>query len=157
MRRVAAQRRLPSGSPGPAVFTAGYSGHTPDSFVALLEEAQVRQVLDVRSRPFSRKAGFSKRALSEFMGERGLAYAHLPALGAPPEMLDKKSDGAPFSKLVPTYRRHLAGQPGAIKEAEALARSAPSALICLENDPKECHRGILAEEFVKRGWTVIHL
>lgn len=151
------QKRLEVAAARPTIFTAGYSGHTPETFVSALQAAGVEQVLDVRSRPFSRKAGFSKKALDAFLQANGLAYAHLPALGAPAEMLDKKNDGLPFAKLTPLYRRHLAKQAAAFAEAQAMARARPCALICLEKDPKECHRGILAEGFAKGGWEVVHL
>ena len=151
------QKRLDVSASRPTIFTAGYSGHTPESFVAVLQGAGVENVLDVRSRPFSRKAGFSKKALDEFLRSNGLSYEHLPTLGAPPEMLDKKSDGLSFEKLAPIYRRHLSKQNAGVEEAQALARARPSALICLEKDPKECHRGILAEQFAKSGWDVVHL
>ena len=151
------QKLLEVGASHATISTAGYSGHTPESFVAALTAAGVEQVLDVRSRPFSRKAGFSKNALDEFLRSKGLTYVHLPALGAPPEMLDKKSEGLEFAQLAPIYRRHLAKQKAAFEEAQKVARARPSALICLEKDPKECHRGILAQQFAKNGWDVVHL
>jgi len=143
--------------PSPTVFTCGYSGHTPSSLATVLKAAGVRRVIDVRSFPHSRKPGFSKGPLSEFLEREGFAYAHLPALGAPRELLQGKKGGLTFAQIAPAYRKHLTGQAKALDEAIRLARESPSTLLCLEKDPKECHRGILAQRMGRAGFRVIHL
>ena len=127
------------------------------SLLAVLKAAGVQRVIDVRSFPHSRKPGFSKGPLSKFLEEEGIAYSHLPALGAPRELLTKRKGGLTFAQIAPAYRKHLAGQTKALDEAKRLARASPSALLCLEKDPKECHRGILAQRMTRAGFRVIHL
>lgn len=141
----------------PAVFTCGYSGHTPESYASLVAAAGARRVVDVRSFAFSRKPGFSKRALQAFLESRGLDYIHLPELGAPRELLALKKGGATMREIAPRYRRHLAGRREALEALSRLAMESPSVLLCLEKDPKECHRGILAERLARSGFRVVHL
>jgi uncharacterized protein (DUF488 family) len=151
------QTTLTGGSRLPTLHTCGYSGHTPASYAALVKAAGVEQVLDVRSFPYSRKPGFSKKALEAFLRNQGIGYVHIPELGAPRALLTKKKAGSTMAQIAPAYRRHLAGQGAALEESMARARDRPSVLLCLEKDPKECHRGILAQRFAKKGFRVLHL
>src|SRR5438105_4958816 len=53
--------------PMPArIFTIGYEDHaTPPSLVMALRDAGIARLIDVRELPMSRRAGFSKTALTE--------------------------------------------------------------------------------------------
>lgn len=44
----------------PTLFTLGYEGLVIDAFIARLQAAQVKTVVDVRELPLSRKKGFSE-------------------------------------------------------------------------------------------------
>ncbi len=154
---MAVKRTRLTADDSPLLFTIGYSGRTPKALMNALRAAGVAQLLDVRSVPRSRKPGFSGKALRASAEAEGLAYVHLPQLGAPRELLDRKKGGAEFADIAPAYTKHLSGQRSALREAASLARKTPSALLCLEKDPSECHRGILAKRLAKEGFRVEHL
>jgi uncharacterized protein (DUF488 family) len=65
---------------GAVFFTAGYQSHTPRTFLAMLSRNRVEVLVDVRQNPISRKSGFSKRALEDFVASRGIVYLHFPCL-----------------------------------------------------------------------------
>ena len=65
----------------PTLFTLGYEGLTLEAFIARLQVAQVKTVVDVRELPLSRKKGFSKSAFCAALSAPGIAYLHAPALG----------------------------------------------------------------------------
>src|SRR4051794_32876179 len=65
------------------IFTIGYEGATVAEFIAALEHAGVRQIIDVRALPLSRRPGFSKSPLRAALAEAGIDYVHLKALGTP--------------------------------------------------------------------------
>ena len=65
------------------IFTIGYEGATVGEFLAALEKAGVKRVIDVRALPSSRRPGFSKSPLGAALGEAGIDYVHLKALGTP--------------------------------------------------------------------------
>jgi uncharacterized protein (DUF488 family) len=67
----------------PTLFTLGYEGLTIEVFIARLQAAQVKTVVDVRELPLSRKKGFSKSAFCSVLSTHGIAYLHVPALGCP--------------------------------------------------------------------------
>ena len=66
-------------------FTIGYEGTTVPDFLAALKAAGVRQLVDIRALPLSRRPGFSKSALRSALEEVGIVYVHLRALGTPAE------------------------------------------------------------------------
>lgn len=126
------------------IFTIGYEGVTQAEFLAALEGAGVRRVIDVRALPLSRRPGFSKTPLKNALAEAGIDYVHLKALGTPPEGRDAARKGR-HAEL----RRIYAGQlelPEAIvagAKMRELAAERPSALLCFERAPEVCHRSLL--------------
>jgi uncharacterized protein (DUF488 family) len=139
------------------IFTIGYEGTTVPEFVAALQQAGVERVIDVRALPLSRRPGFSKTPLRAALGEAGIDYVHLKALGTP-------ADGRAAARAGrhEDLKRIYAGQlelPEAIAQAAImidLASEAPSALLCMEREPAECHRKLLLDA-VAADAEVTHL
>jgi len=128
------------------IFTIGYEQSTVADVVAALKAAGVERVIDVRAVAASRRPGFSKTALAGALSEAGIAYEHLRALGTPKEGRDAAKRGD-----VATLERVYAGQ---LELPEAQAASAilldradaqPTALLCYEREPAECHRTLLLD------------
>ncbi|HYX46366.1 MAG TPA: DUF488 domain-containing protein [Sphingomicrobium sp.] len=128
------------------IFTIGYEGTTMAEFIAALKQAGVRQVIDVRAVPNSRRPGFSKTPLRNSLAEEGIDYVHLRALGTPAE-----GRAAARAGRTDDLKRIYAGQlelPEAMAEAArmvALAEEKPSALLCYEREPGGCHRRLLVK------------
>ncbi len=128
------------------IFTIGYEQATVDEVVGALTTAGVKRVLDVRAVAASRRPGFSKTALAANLGEAGIAYEHLRALGTP-----KEGRGAARKGDMPALERIYAGQlelPEAQAQAAILldrASTEPVAVLCYERDPAECHRTLLLD------------
>ena len=128
------------------IFNIGYEGTTVAEFIATLKRAGVERVIDVRALPLSRRPGFSKTALGAALGEAGIEYVHLKALGTPAE-----GRAAARAGRHADLERIYAGQlelPEAIGQSAqmlALARERPSALLCMEREPTRCHRRLLLE------------
>ena len=126
------------------IFTIGYEGTTVPEFIAALELAKVRRVIDVRALPLSRRPGFSKTALGGALAEAGIEYVHLKALGTP-------ADGRAAARVgrYADMERIYAGQlelPEAMAQSGEmleLAREKPTALLCMEREPAHCHRTLL--------------
>ena len=78
----------------PTLFTLGFEGLTIEAFIARLQAALVKTVVDVRELPLSRKKGFSKTAFCTALSAHGIAYMHAPALGCPKPIRNQyKTDG----------------------------------------------------------------
>jgi uncharacterized protein (DUF488 family) len=139
------------------IFTIGYEGATVAEFFAALQAAGVERLIDVRALPLSRRPGFSKSPLRASLEEAGIEYVHLKALGTPAE-----GRAAARAGRHEDLKRIYAGQlelPEAIAEGAQmieLARERPSALLCYEREPADCHRTLLLDA-VAPGAEVTHL
>lgn len=137
---------------GPVLLTAGYAGHDVQSFLALLVRNKVEMVVDVRRNPVSRKRGFSRRKLTELLEQRGIRYVHLPALGVPNELRQQLRERTiELAQYFDAFRQYLAEQPAAIDEALQLVIARRCVLVCVEHEPQECHRSVVAEQMFTRS------
>jgi len=141
------------------VSTIGYEKASQAEVLAALEAAGIKTLIDVRDRPQSRRAGFSKRQLQAGVEAAGMSYVHLQALGTPPEGREanraKKWDR--FWRIV---ERKLATAEAEFDLARAadLAEEAPACLLCYEADWRICHRKRVAELLAERhGFAIRHL
>ena len=132
------------------LFTTGYQGHTPDTFVDMLEFSGVRRLIDVRERAFSRKKGFSKTALAQALAEKGIKYEHVPEVGSPARVRKEYISSGDLAEFTARYLEHLSRQPKALEDLASMVQAAPSCLMCLEADPSGCHRSLLARELSRR-------
>ncbi|MFN3946284.1 MAG: DUF488 family protein [Allosphingosinicella sp.] len=126
------------------VFTIGYESATQAELIEALRSAGVARVIDVRAVPNSRRPGFSKNALRGGLADAGIDYVHLRALGTPADgrAAARRGDSAALDRI---YAEQLETME-AVVEAERmreLAAEAPSALLCYERDPEQCHRSLL--------------
>jgi uncharacterized protein (DUF488 family) len=120
-----------------ALFTIGHSNHPIELFLALLRRHDIATIADVRSRPYSRFVShFSKERLQRILAEEGIGYLYLGReLGGKPPRGE-----APAT--VPDYASRI-GQPDFRAGIERLLEAAgqrPTAMVCRERDPLDCHR-----------------
>ncbi|MEG4503010.1 DUF488 family protein [Microcoleus sp. F6_B4] len=128
-----------------AIYTAGYEGKTVDEFLNLLMESGISQLIDVRFNPISRRYGFHKSTLARLCVFLGIDYQHLPELGIPGSERDDLSSSAKYASLFNDYRSSLPSRENALLNLTGLLKSKPSVLVCMEADPKFCHRNVLAQ------------
>lgn len=143
----------------PALFTIGYERTAQKEVIAALQAAGVKVLLDVRDRPISRRAGFSKRQLTASLDEAGIAYISLRALGTPPEgrEANRRRDWPRFWRIV---EERLATPEAELdlQRAAEIAGRAPACLLCYEADWRICHRRRVAELLEQRdGFAVRRL
>src|SRR3954469_7759052 len=154
MRRP--RRRRPSMPGAPAdpgrygrpmrIFTIGYEGATMAEFLAALETAGVRRIIDVRALPLSRRPGFSKTPLSGALAEAGIDYVHPKALGTPAEGRAAARAGRHADlRRIYSGQLELAEAIAQMAQMLALADEVPSALLCFEREPAACHRTMLLD------------
>lgn len=142
------------------VYTVGHSTRTLEDFAAVLRAAGVGVLVDVRSAPGSRRyPHFGEAALRESMLERGVTYARVPDLGgfrrAPGGELNAGWQNASFRR----YADHMqTGEFAAgIAALEGIAAAGPAAFMCAEAQWWRCHRRMISDALVARGWEVVHL
>lgn len=123
----------------------GYEGRTLADLVAFAHATGAKWIVDVRLNPISRKAGFSKRALSQAIADAGLTYLHLPALGNPKDNRAGFADvqGVAGEEARARYGREVLGTDGAaaaLDQVRELAARDGVVLLCFEADGRCCHR-----------------
>jgi uncharacterized protein (DUF488 family) len=146
--------------PARRAFTIGHSTHPLDAFVALVARHGVRRVADVRRFPGSRRhPQFDREALAAGLAPHGIAYTHLEALGGRRSVAPGSPNGGWENAAFRGYADHMAGAAFAagLAEIEALAAAAPTAVMCAEALWWQCHRRLVADALVARGWAVDHV
>ncbi len=146
-----------------SIHTLGHSTRSQEALVALLQEAGVELLVDVRSYPRSRRnPQFDAEALAAALGRAGIGYAHLKALGG---RRGPAKDAAPSPNaawreagfrnyadyaLTPAFQAGLA-------DLRAAARARPTAIMCAEALWWRCHRRIIADYLLAVGEEVVHI
>lgn len=144
------------------VYTVGHSTRSLTEFIAILAEAGVTQIADVRAFPASRRhPQFNRDALSASLPAAGIAYQHMPALGGRRSTRKGTASRNGLWK-VEAFRNYAdyAETPqfrAALEALELLARERPTAFMCAEAVWWQCHRRLIADYMLARGWTVVHL
>jgi uncharacterized protein (DUF488 family) len=146
------------------ICTIGFAGKTAEEFFALLTEARVKKLIDIRENRGGQLSGFAKYPDLAFFLQRiaGIAYTHEPKLAPSPEIRkayratkDWAIYEASFLQLM-----HDRDIPRAL---EPLQLEGTVALLCSEPGPEKCHRRLVAEIFAEhlrgqgRSVTVRHL
>ena len=136
----------------PTLLTLGYEKRDLAGFIALLREAGVSALVDVRETAWSHKPGFSKTALREALERQGIRYVHVRAVGNP-QMLRRRARS--HEECLALYEAHLDRRPELEQEFDSVLRGLMLegfrvCLACFERHPDDCHRGILADRWSKR-------
>jgi uncharacterized protein (DUF488 family) len=138
------------------LLTIGHSNLPADAFMALVRDAGVTAIADVRSVPFSRRfPWFSGAELVARL--RGADIAYLPfgdALGGRPR------DPALYCEGGADYEKMAATPPfraGLDRIGEAMERFRLS-LMCAEREPLDCYRCLLVgRALAERGLALGHI
>lgn len=142
------------------VYTIGHSTRSAEELLALLGDAGVRLVADVRAYPSSRRhPQFNRAALPEWLGQAGIGYRHMPALGGRRTPIPGSPNGGWTDRAFQGYADHMRTPEfqSALAELEATAREQPTAVMCAEAVWWRCHRRLISDALVVRGWLVEHL
>jgi uncharacterized protein (DUF488 family) len=150
---LAMPRRTP---PAPTLFTIGHSNRTFEDFLRLLKAHGIKQVLDVRAIPKSRRnPQFERSALRA----RGIGYRWMPKLGGRRRpQLDSPNAGWRNAQFR-GYADYMAKPEfvEALQTAEAIGESKPTTLMCAEAVPWRCHRTLISDALATRKWKVRHI
>lgn len=142
------------------VHTIGHSTRSLQDFLALLRAHRIEALVDVRRWPTSRRfPHFCRETLEASLREAGIGYVWRQDLGGyrRPEGNSPNTGWkvgafrayADFM-LTPEFDRIM-------DELQALALRCRIALMCAEAVPWRCHRQLVSDAFLVRGWNVRHI
>lgn len=147
---------------GRRVFSVGHSTRTIEELIAILQDAAVTCVADVRLIPRSRRhPHFNSDQLAGSLAAAGIAYRHLPALGGRRSARNDAPSRNTYWRVA-AFRNYAdyAETPefaDALGELERLASERPTAYMCAEAVWWRCHRRLITDYLLVRGWDVVHI
>ncbi|MGH7233102.1 MAG: DUF488 family protein [Nitrospiraceae bacterium] len=144
----------------PVLWTIGHSTRPIEEFLRLLKSHKIELLIDVRTIPYSRRnPQFHTSALTASLKEAGIDYHHLPALGGRRKSrADSPNLGwrnAGFRGYA-DYMQTESFWKGLEKLME-IGTQIRTAIMCAEAVPWRCHRALIADALVSRGWDVRHI
>jgi uncharacterized protein (DUF488 family) len=142
------------------IFTVGHSTHELGAFAALLGRHGVALLVDVRRYPRSRRVRqFNSVSLERSLPERGVEYIHMGELGGRRRPRPDSPNAGWENEQFRGYADHMATTEfaAALERLEALARSRRTAIMCAEAAWFRCHRRLISDALVVRGWCVLHI
>src|SRR4051812_42207498 len=143
-----------------SLVTIGVYDWTLETFLAALNDANVRQLLDLRQRRGVRGSQYAwanSKRLQAALATAGIGYEHLPELAPTTDLRQlqyaedtRLGEGKRSrTKLAPAYverfTRERLDQVDLAPIAASLPADATTALLCVERDPEACHRSLVAE------------
>jgi len=142
------------------IHTIGHSTRTLDEFIALLKAHIIELLIDVRRWPASRRfPHFHKDALDQALAKENIGYIWRGDLGG---FRKPSADSPNTGWRVSAFRAYADFMltvefAGLIEQLEKIAAEKRIALMCAEAVPWRCHRQLLSDAFLVRGWTVRHV
>lgn len=139
------------------VYTIGHSTHPIEAFVGLLQSYGVEQLVDIRTVPGSRhNPQYGQAALHASLDAAGIGYSYTKDLGG---LRHGKKDSVNTGWRNASFRAYAdymqtAEFARAVGDLVALAKKAPTAIMCAEAVPWRCHRSLVGDALLARGVEV---
>ena len=130
-----------------SLFTIGHSNHSPESFLALLQQHNITAIADVRSHPYSKYLPhFNQKTLENLLKKYNIAYVFLgKELGARPDIPECYVEGKAIYEKIASTDNFKTG----LNRVAQGTKKYKIALMCAEKDPLTCHRAVLVCQHLK--------
>jgi len=127
------------------IWTIGHSNRSINAFLELLKEHEIQVVADIRHFPTSKIEHFKREQMEKWLPENGIEYVWLGK-----ELGGYRKGG---------YQRHMRTKlfREGIKRLLEIASEKRTCLMCMEPNPKYCHRRFIAAHLERKGVKVIHI
>jgi uncharacterized protein (DUF488 family) len=135
------------------IFTIGYGGRKQDEFINLLKLHDIQVVIDVRLRPDRASLGIyakskdPNKGIQGLLERAGIQYLSFVELGN--VFVDLENWGPLYQKLLDNAGEILCQRLYQIDKTFCL--------MCCEKNASKCHRKLIAEYLINRGYEVEHL
>lgn len=142
------------------VWTIGHSTRTIEAFIDMLKSFNIKQLVDVRHFPGSRKyPHFNKEALAISLANNNIRYEHIESLGGRRKAVQDTKNTAWRHAAFRGYADHMDTpefKVGMVRLRE-LASNSNTAYMCSEAVWWRCHRSLISDLLKSEGWTVNHI
>ena len=144
--------------PTNTLWTIGHSNRELAEFLALLAPEKIEVIADVRRFPGSRRhPHFGCDALRVVLSDAEIKYVHFPDLGGRRSKRSDSSQNAGWRVAAfAAYADYMQTDQfvRAFEQLANLAVQSRTAIMCAEALPWQCHRRLIADQFLAKGWNV---
>ena len=147
-------------TPPRRLWTIGHSTRSGEELLALLQRHDIQRLIDIRRYPGSRRyPHFHSVALAKNLPLAGLAYEEMPALGGRRTARADSPNNGWKNASFRGYADYMQTEEfdRALDELMAHGKHERTAIMCAEAVPWRCHRSLVADALVIRGWEVTHI
>ena len=148
------------GVPSGRLWTIGHSTRSSDEFLALLQSHAIQRLVDIRRYPGSRRhPQFHAAALAKSLAQAECSYEEMPGLGGRRPARPDSPNGGWKNAGFRGYADYMQTEEFAVALGELMTRATEeqTAIMCAEAVPWRCHRSLVADALVVRGWDVTHI
>ena len=142
------------------LWTIGHSTTPIDEFVSLLRAHGIQRLVDVRTVPRSRyNPQFNTEALAHSLAGAAVSYHHSANLGG---LRKPRKDSVNTGWRNDSFRGYADYMQSeafwrALDELTTAGQELRAAIMCAEAVPWRCHRSLIADAVVTKGWEVQHI
>lgn len=139
------------------IYTIGHSNRSIEEFLELLTAHEIEQLVDVRTIPRSKQnPQFNSENLSVSLKKHKIRYLHMKELGG---LRHPKKDSVNQGWHNDSFRGYAdymqsSEFESALEGLICLGKEARSAIMCAEAVPWRCHRSLIADALIVRGFAV---
>ena len=139
------------------IFTIGHSNRPLAEFVSLLVANAVQRVIDIRTIPRSRhNPQYEQAALATSLSAAGIHYSYFGGLGGLRKPRPDSENTGWRNRSFRAYADHMQSVEfqEALNRLVAVAQEERCTLMCAEAVPWRCHRSLVADALLVRGFSV---
>ncbi len=140
------------------IFTVGHSTRSAEEFAALLKAHGIEAIADVRLIPKSRRyPHFHDDQLARWLPEAGIAYVPFKQLGGRRRPAKDSINIGWRNESFRGYADFMQTEPfaRAVDTLAEVAAQRRTATMCAEAVPWRCHRSLISDALLARGWQVL--
>jgi uncharacterized protein (DUF488 family) len=127
------------------VWTIGHSNRSQGTFLEMLEEHGIEVLVDVRRFPTSKVEHFRKETMEQWLSEQGIEYVWLGE-----ELGGYRRGGYKAYTETEEFKEGM-------KRLLEIARQKRTCVMCMEPNPKYCHRRFISAYLERKGIKVMHI
>ena len=145
---------------GHTLYTIGHSTRTLEEFIAILKAHGIQALADVRSIPRSRRVPqFNAETIEGDLAKENVKYVSLRQLGGLRKPRLDSPNQAWHNASFRGYADYMQTPEfeAGIEVLMATASKMPTAIMCAEAVPWRCHRSLIGDAMLARGWKVLDL
>lgn len=127
------------------MWTIGHSNRSIEKFLTLLGEHKIEALVDVRSFPTSKIEHFKREEMERWLPEHGIKYFWLGK-----ELGGYRRGGYEAHMKTELFRQ-------GVEKLLEVAKERRVCIMCMEKNPKYCHRRFLTAYMERKGLEGIHI